>query len=523
MFDENKQQHFFFWAFILLAVSIPLSKFTTTVSELTLVGGWLLSGNWKNKMQRIKQFPTALLLCSTIFLIFLFGLWNTSNFTYAFKDLSNKLPLLIIPLILISIPTFSSQKVKQILLTVVMASVASALLGYGYYQYRISEGQVLDYRHLSPFISHIRLSLLLCFSIALIIRKIWQSSSKTKWLYLLPVLFILYYLNLLHSLTSFVILGVIGLFTVLFLKPWKNAKWIGILGSVLILVGVVFWSVKIYESYQEIFKPSAASTELKSHTLNGNPYYHNHADVATENGNKVGLYLCTKELEKEWPLISKVPLDSLINDYPMRVNLIRYMTSLNLKKDSVGLHQLSSSDIKAIEKGIANQFYVNHSGLEVRLHQSLWEVKKWQEGQRTTGSSVTMRLFFWNNALKIFKNNFWTGVGTGDVEDEIIKQYHQSTYANAQKIWRTHNQFLTVAISTGVVGLIVFIVVVFYPFINYKGPLTSLYSIVGIILIASMIWEDTLETQAGVLLFSLLMYLPYITWVKSTEEEELEK
>jgi O-antigen ligase len=63
---------------------------------------------------------------------------------------------------------------------------------------------------------------------------------------------------------------------------------------------------------------------------------------------------------------------------------------------------------------------------------------------------------------------------------------------------RAHNQFLTIAIATGIPGLIVFLALLFYPVFRYRKKMILVYRSFFIIAALSFMWEDTLETQAGI-------------------------
>ena len=48
----------------------------------------------------------------------------------------------------------------------------------------------------------------------------------------------------------------------------------------------------------------------------------------------------------------------------------------------------------------------------------------------TTSNSVkhNVRFDIWNNAMQVYKEHFIFGTGTGDVKDELIKQYELSGF-----------------------------------------------------------------------------------------------
>ena len=59
-----------------------------------------------------------------------------------------------------------------------------------------------------------------------------------------------------------------------------------------------------------------------------------------------------------------------------------------------------------------------------------------------------------------------------------------------------------IAVAFGLVGLVFFLFALFYPWFSSKQNHTYLYMVFLCIMLLSMFSEDTLETQAGVMLFA---------------------
>jgi len=128
-----------------------------------------------------------------------------------------------------------------------------------------------------------------------------------------------------------------------------------------------------------------------------------------------------------------------------------------------------------------------------------------------------MRLEYWKTGWGIFVNSPLLGVGTGDIENEYQTAYKLNNSSLELKYRRrSHNQYLSVLISLGIIGLLFFLISIFYPFFKYKGEFNFLYSLTLVVFLTSMFWEDTIETQAGVTSFSLLTSL--FTFSKKTSE-----
>ena len=130
---------------------------------ISLITNWLLELDFRRKLEQIKA-DKSILIFSAIFLIHVLWLINTQNYKYAFHDLGNKAILILFPIIIGTSKILSITKIKTILiwfsLAVVSSSVISTMILVG-----VVDLNVQDIRDISPFISHIRLSLLINISI----------------------------------------------------------------------------------------------------------------------------------------------------------------------------------------------------------------------------------------------------------------------------------------------------------------------------------------------------------------------
>jgi hypothetical protein len=223
-----------------------------------------------------------------------------------------------------------------------------------------------------------------------------------------------------------------------------------------------------------------------------------------ENGNYLGLYVCDQELEKEWNALSSISYAGKDEkDQEIKFTLMRYLTSKGLRKDSVGISKLSLKDIKNIESGMANYIFENKYAIYPKIYEIIWQIDVYRKGFNPAGNSITLRAEFVKTAFRIIKNNFWFGVGTGDVKDYFQKQYEiDNSKLPKKNRLRAHNQFVTFFLSFGIVGFIFVLFSMFYPVIKLKGFKSYLFVVFFIIALLSFLNEDTLETQIGITLFS---------------------
>jgi hypothetical protein len=186
------------------------------------------------------------------------------------------------------------------------------------------------------------------------------------------------------------------------------------------------------------------------------------------------------------------------------------MTSKGMRKDAVGVSQLTPQDIWAIENGIANVRFLNNKNLNTLIYSYVWEIYNYQYGNNPQGNSLTQRFLFWKIGTQIFKENWLYGVGTGDVQLAFDEKYENLMFGVKNKYQlRAHNQYLTMGITFGLFGLAYFIWMLFSGF-SVK-PNANSYLFIGsfIVFMVSMLNEDTLETQFGIT-YALFFYFFFL-------------
>jgi len=194
-------------------LSIPLSRFAISLSMLFLTLNWILELNFKTKWERIKK-NKGIIFFSLVFFVHIIWLINTENFHYAIKDISNKVILLLYPIILGTSRKITNKELKQILLwltlSVIVASLISTSVLIG-----ITKIQINDIREISLFMSHIRFSLLIDFCIFslfyLIYSKKYILSRSEIIIYIIGIMWLVVFLYLLKSYTGIIIFFIVSL------------------------------------------------------------------------------------------------------------------------------------------------------------------------------------------------------------------------------------------------------------------------------------------------------------------------
>lgn len=502
----------FFLGFISLVIGLSLSKFMIGLSQFILFAAWLWAGNFPVKLNPWYKNKSVILIAG-IFLMHLTGLFVSSDFEYAMNDIRIKLPLLVFPLLISTSPKFKDKEIHAILWVFILAnfigSIVSVFVLLGFTHHKVEE-----VRNISIFTSHIRFGLLICFSIFILGYFLGKGSKTFSILIKLSIVFLmiwfLVFLVILESVTGLSVF----LFTTLVLLLYHiyfNKKMVFKIAFTLLFftigVGAYLYIYTATNKYYKINKFDLVNPA--PFTERGNRYEHIPEAKEYENGNPVWMYVCKPELKAAWTLRSKMPYEGNDRRGQLLLNtMARFLTSKDLRKDSAGIQKLSDSEIKSIENGVANVNYQGLTNLNGRIHQIIWEYDHYARGGDPSGHSVVQRFEYWKAAFRIIKRNPWIGVGTGNVDRAFLQEYKdsKSPLSNQWRL-RTHNQYLTFAVAFGLPGLAYFLFVLLFILFKQKKYKDYLFSVFWIIFCASMLSEDTLETQAGVSFFAFFVSL----------------
>lgn len=492
-----------FFALLLLATGLSTSVFLMSLGGILLAISWLLYGNIAERFSKSIKEPFVL-VSVLLFGFHLAGLAWTSDFQYAWNDIRIKIPVLLFPLLIYSLPKQDAKRNHLFLLLFVAATFVSTFISFGIYQGFIpTQKDISDIRNISPFVSHIRLSLVVCVAITVSIYLAVTIRHPLRYLAFALVSWFMYFLYLIESATGMAVLGGTLVFLVVYLL-WKSGKKSIRLGGLSILTLVLV--LVLYTGYRfvsEMRTPKENKHEFATHTASGEVYQHKSENNMLENGYYTWSNIAYTELKESWNSRASIPFDSLDKkQQPIAHTMIRYITSKGLRKDKEGVAQLSDADIHNIENGIANVNYLTKNGLRRRLEEIIFEIDAYYHTGNPSGNSVTQRVEFWLTGWQIFTEHVLFGVGTGDPQKEFLKKYEENkSILPLSSRLRSHNQFLAIAVAFGITGLVVFLMYLWIPFHQAWKENNLLFLLFFCGAVISFLTEDTLETQAGVSYF----------------------
>lgn len=141
----------------------------------------------------------------------------------------------------------------------------------------------------------------------------------------------------------------------------------------------------------------------------------------------------------------------------------------------------------------------------------------------TKWNSTNTRLAIWHCSKEVWKENKMLGTGIGDKLDELYKNYQKNNFVYAFETEKnTHNQYLDVLISMGIVGTIVFLIFIFIiPVWIYLKQKNSIALVLLLLFAFGMITENVFDRYQGLILipfiFALAEKLSPISQSKTTD------
>jgi len=545
----------YFVSLALLVSSLPLSKYTTSLFQFSTLFFWLWHGadiEFLKKYPAVRLFNPVILIrfigkvieesflalirkfveffrnkpamaIASLMLLHVIGLIYTTDFHYALKDLRTKLPLFILPLFIATGPRISTRTLYWIL-----AAFIGAVVGGSIYRLILFLNlPVADSRSLAAHTSHIRFSLNAVYAVFILlffVRPKAMLNPGIKIVLLAVAVWLVSFMVFMNYSTGILIFTFLSVLLLLYLSLkirniyFKTA-------SIAALIMLVFLPL-IYIasiSYKYLKTPSVEFSKLEKYTPRGNSYYHDTVNFKLKNGKWAGLYICDKELRQSWAERSKLPLDSLDKNKQLRrFTLISYLASKDLRKDADGMARLSDADIRNIENGINRYDYQKLPGPRAQIEEFIAGLQRYIEQNDPNSGSMVQRLEYWRTSLLIIRQNPLIGVGTGDLPKAFENQYSSmKTNLASQFRLRSHNQYLSITVAFGIIGLAWFMFVMFYPGMKTRNFNNYFYLVFWIIFMLSMLTEDTIESQEGVTFYVFFTALLLLGRENTEKQEEL--
>ena len=480
------------------AVGLPLSKAVLSISLVFLILLFLLGGESREAIQKVKKQPILLFLIAFLAFHLLSFLWS-DDLGFAIKDLKNKIPLYILPFLWVIHPLRNSKESKWILGLFVGSVTLTSIVNFGCYEFGWFNKSYTDIRGLSLFISHIRFSLMIAFSAIICWIYFRNEFGKSRYFSLILIVWFVFYTYYSQILSGALVLGGSFIFILIHEMIKRKNKVVSLI-IFTFLIGLA--SLSAYGIWFLLQKQELkiSLTNLPQATKEGNYYYHQINPLVLENGYPLYCFINEQELKREWNKRSTIPFDSLDKkDQELKETLMRFLTSKGLYKDAVGVQSLTRQEIKYIENGVPTILALK-GGFVGRLYGLRYELFN---NQNPNGQSISQRLIYWKTGWKIAKQNWIFGIGSGDIQQAFQTQYEvDNSPLELQNRNRSHNQFLSYFITFGLFGLVLFSWILIKTWKLFQKNNNLLGLLFLLISVLSFLVEDTLETQTGVTFFA---------------------
>ena len=364
-------------------------------------------------------------------------------------------------------------------------------------------------------------------------------SKKLKWNKLLLInsaLYLIYGLSLLYSLdevdafkrfeTAFSLILIPVLFTLLgaannsiFEERTQNLYYKLFIGSALIFSLIIFIYLGTLGYYSDFntYEFCMSQLDRKLPILNDHPIY-------------ISISLSLAILFSMDVIKNRKDNDRNILIYVLGVVFLLFTLFFLSRKGVIGALLISLSALlimsfktnkKALRFGLMAIVFVAVLAILMPSNQKrfkeLFKTETYTTKNET--NSTNNRLQIYKCAITLVKNKPLLGYGIGKDRVALNKCYKDNLYYLFENNFNTHNQYLSIATKVGLIGLIIFLLFLFY---NFKLALrTKDKMFLSILIFYSLVFlfENVLERQNGVILFAFL--INYFAFKQNGNEKSL--
>ena len=185
-----------------------------------------------------------------------------------------------------------------------------------------------------------------------------------------------------------------------------------------------------------------------------------------------------------------------------------------------GIYTLFQKGNKSLGLGLLLSFafvpllaYYTLPSFQTRINMTKWDIEQYTVAHILCDCSMGKRFYVWEQTLKIIRENPVLGTGNGDLSVEILAkskaqllemQLHKDMN-EGRLLDSPHNQYLEMLAGMGMVGLIILLYILIYPFIFERKPLDWLQIVLIAQIAAAMCTESLLKRQWGVAFFVVFL------------------
>ena len=443
----NRENHTYFYLLLILAIGIGLQIVLYKIAIIALVIDWILTRGFKEKFIRLSKNKLALLLIAFYFLCFLSVLWS-DNKEVAIIDLILKLPLFILPFVIISKSSLTISNLNQIFLCFAFSSLVLNIYCFFEAYLLYLETNTIDrlyYSNLTLNMHTSSQSMSTCLSIIIFVYIFVTKKILPNWLtYTVVLLQITFVLLLSSRMQILIMMFIVPLYLILYY--FKQGR---------VVLGLIYTLLIFGASYIVITAPSVLSSRF-SKTVS------QISSIGVDNENSDPRKFIWAEaltvIKKNWILGAGVGdaksqlvdrYSKLILDNPISQNLV-------------------DSTVSQIQKNNKTIAYLKKKAIE---------------------NDVTFSATLINHAKYVLNRK-------------------NSRYKTAYKRkYNFHNQYLQTFGSIGILGFLILVLIICYPLLLSIKNKDYLFMLFLFVVGSSFLTESMFERQGGVSLFSFFYVL----------------
>ena len=223
----------------------------------------------------------------------------------------------------------------------------------------------------------------------------------------------------------------------------------------------------------------------------------------------VYIYICHDELREEWNKRSKIKYDDTLNAYPLNITLIRYLSSLGIRKDSAAISGLTNKDIELIENGITNYKFKNRFfSIYPRVYETIWEVDNYIRSGDPNNKSLVQRFEFVKASLMLLGERPWFGIGTGNWVLRYNEVYdNMDSRLDKDKRASSHNQYLNYMVKFGIIGFLCIVIAILVPVFREGHQKNFIFILFLVSMALANFGDANLESHMGLSFFTFFYCL----------------
>ena len=434
------------------------SKFLMSLTFSCYAIIFILGGDYGLFRERLLKNKGWISLLLLLLLLHALSLLWSEDLHAGWNALRVRLSFFLLPILITTTLGWDKNRITQWMKGLLLLLSVLMVLNFIRYIYLLQGQQLLDIRQLSWFGSHIRFGILVAFSTALCLHLMLHHLLAKR--YALPYLllstgYIIY--SQTFSAIGCLLLIYLYLGTTLFHYSRMSRILLGCFG----VIGIISAVLVVINFLNP--PPSCGSF-----------YDANQASLAWNKRSTFAFFGKDRKGQN------------------LQRTCERYLCSKGMPLTPNQMVQLEPADIKNIENGFTDPFSARGSML-ARYHELKYE---FHTAADPNGHSLLQRLEYWRTAWKIIVQHPFTGVGMGDVDKALKKAYaNSSLMPEYQK--RPHNMFLTTWLGCGLVGALLLIGLLIWQLFLGIAETSRIKTLLMLVLIFTMLLEDSLETQAG--------------------------